>query len=428
MPKAVPGMTPRRCRVLTATIVTAATLAAVATTLPTPAVGHSFMSVPLPMSRMHGCRLGSSTLSGNGPQSGRLGKCPGPCPNSDFRPESNPSNPAAVYRRGSTYEVRWTRNNHEGGFVRWALVPVAQKDNKHAHEKFAFHWSCWNINRFQCSPMERQRDCQYDRNNHAFRDYLRIPANLPNGDYVLGWSWYGGGRKGGRSHFGDYFDCSYVRVEGGRNLEPMHVPTLAGRGCWATVNRPGICKSEPCWPLRKVTFKRPAEFDGRVPPPIYASSFGAPSSVIKFDMSVPSQSFFSEPKVPMGPKIRVTALRVTNVKNRVVRRDIEWSRPVLVGSKVDVTLVAETAGKVRKVQWFVNGRAVYTDRKPPFTIAGDRVWEFYKWAHPIFKRRLRVTAKATGFGGTKSWLGEDLVFKRAANDYYLGNWTPRADK
>lgn len=208
----------------------------------------------------------------------------------------------------------------------------------------------------------------------------------------------------------------------------MHVPTFAGRGCWATVNRPGVCKSEPCRPLRRVTYKRPAEFDGRTPPPIYATSFGAPSSTFKYDVSVSSQSSFSEPKVAMGPKVRVTALRVANVKNRVLRRDVTWKRPLLVGSKVDVTLVAETKGHVQKVEWFVNGRAVYTDWKPPFTIAGDRVWQFFKWQHPLFKRRLRVTAKATGYQGTKSWLGEDLVCKQAVNVYYLGNWTPLADK
>lgn len=413
---------------LAAALATAATLAAVATTFPAPTTAHSFLSVPLPIARLHGCRLGSSTLSGNGPQAGRLGKCPGPCPNSHLRPDTNPSNPAAVYRRGGVYEVRWTRNNHEGGFVRWALVPLWAMNSKAAHEKFAFHWSCWSINRFYCSPMDRQRDCQYDRANQAFRDYLRIPANLPNGDYVLGWSWYGGGRPGGSAHFGDYFDCSYVRVEGGRGLQPQHQPTFSGSGCFATVNKPGVCTNEPCRPARHVLFRRPFEFDSRTPPPINASAFGTPSSTFKYDVSKKSQSSFSELKEAIAPKVRITSIRVANVKNRVLRYDVTWKRPVLVGSRLKISVAAVTTGPVRRVEWFVNGRAVFTDNKAPYTIAGDRVWQFYAWNHPLFQRRLRVTAKATGWGGSKNWLSRDLVFIRATNDYYLGNWKPLADR
>jgi len=422
------GSPARRCRRVLSTALAGAAALAAAVSLPAPTEAHSFLSMPVPMSRMHGCRMGTSTLSGNGPQAGRLGRCPGPCPNSDFRPDTSPGNPAAVYRRGGRYQVRWTRNNHEGGFTRWALVPINQMNNKAAHQKFAFHWSCWNINRFTCSRMDHQRDCQYDRNNKAFKDHIRIPANLPNGDYVLGWSWYGGGRTGGRAHFGDYFDCSYVRVEGGKPLQEKHIPTFAGRGCHATVNRPGVCKSEPCRPLRKVTFKRPAEFDGRTPPPIYASSFGAPSDNFKFDVSAISQSVFTEPKVRVSPKVRVTGLRVANIRNRVARYDITFKRTVLVGSKVGVTLVAQTSGHVKKIEWFVNGLKVFTDRKAPFTIAGDRGWQYYKWEHPLFERRLRVTAKATGYSGFRNWLSREVVFVRAHNDYYLGNWTPKADK
>lgn len=131
------------------------------------------------MSRMQGCRIG-------GHEDLWVRYCPGPCPNVDIDPETSPSKPAAVWARGGRYSVTYARNNHEGGFVRWALVPVSQMHNKWAHHQAAFMHSCWVSDRHECNgEVERARDCAVDRQNSAFRQTVTVPDVYPDGDCTL---------------------------------------------------------------------------------------------------------------------------------------------------------------------------------------------------------------------------------------------------
>lgn len=373
---------------------------------PRPVAAHSFLSVPLPLSKLAGCRIGGS---GN---DAVFGKCGGPCPNSEFRADANTANPAAVYRRGGRYEMRWTRNNHEGGFVRLSLVPVSQMYNHGAHERNAFHWSCWAINRFKCGQMDKYRDCKHDRKGEAFRDWVTIPPVFPDGDYVLGWSWYGGG-EGDKGHFGDYYDCSFVRVEGGRSQTATHTPTFAGGSCLATVNRLGICTREPCSPMRKVLRRVPVEFDGRSPPLIRASNLPRSGGPPKYKLTSSGQSTFSENIDGLRrAAVRVFAIRLVDVNARKVLPYLPLgNRPVVVGASARFSLYAETSPDALSVQWYVNGVPKFFDSTPPFTSGGDdHTGAFYPWYYPVFNRRVYVSVRAKGPGNTEDWFSLEMQF------------------
>ncbi|GAB0493789.1 hypothetical protein MMPV_005074 [Pyropia vietnamensis] len=356
---------------------------------------------------MPGCRIGGSGAGAI------AGNCGGPCPNSEFRADASVSNPAAVYRRGGRYEVRWARNNHEGGFVRWSLVPATKLYDRAAHDRYAFHWSCWSINRFKCSAMDKYRDCDFDRAGEAFRDWLTIPAVFPDGDYVLGWTWYGGG-EGDIGHFGDYYDCSFVRVEGGARQVNTYTPTFQGGSCLATVDRLGICKREPCSPMRKIASRVPVEFaNGARPAPIRSASFIGDRRTPKYFIS--GQTAFSENIVGLRhTPVRVLYLQLINVHTQQVLPFMPLGKsPILLGPSARFSLYAETSGDVRSVQWYINGVRKYMDTTKPFTSAGDdHLGTFYPWQYPVYNRRVYVSVRAQGPGMQSDWLSLDMQFKR----------------
>ena len=154
---------------------------------------------------MNGCRIG-------GHEDVWVRYCPGPCPNMDLDASTSPSKPAAVWARGGRYSVTYARNNHEAGFVRWALVPVSQMHDKAAHARAAFMHSCWVSDRHTCeSEVERRRDCEVDRQNSAFRQTVVVPDVYPDGDCTFG----GRGRGGGVAGWGASVVCwGRVRVGG----------------------------------------------------------------------------------------------------------------------------------------------------------------------------------------------------------------------
>lgn len=110
--------------------------------------------------------------------------CP---PNKELRHPrvgSDPSVPGATWQRGSQQTIHWARNNHYPvGFVRLALVPVAEARSVAAHAKYAFWWSCFGALMHKC---ERNEKC--DRAGLEYGTKVTIPTVLPDGNYVLGMS------------------------------------------------------------------------------------------------------------------------------------------------------------------------------------------------------------------------------------------------
>lgn len=231
--------------------------------------------------------------------------CKGPCDlramNLGYVNHGSTSNPAAVYARGQRARLKYQRNNHgPGGFVRITLVRPEDMMDKSAHERNAFHYSCWGARPVASSPQDIQRD-RYgfsvngnDGAEHYFRKsfyetFVTIPPTVPDGDYLLGWVWFGGtGSKitsdgvqqpSPYGYFGDYWSCSYVRVQGGVPLQSSYTPVFLNdmkqfsvQGCMSANDSPGVCVYEPCSVTGK--YQLPRAFKAGSPPPVTPAHFG----------------------------------------------------------------------------------------------------------------------------------------------------------
>ncbi|PXF39880.1 hypothetical protein BWQ96_10411 [Gracilariopsis chorda] len=173
---------------------------------------------------------------------------------------------------------------------------------KAVHQHNAFHYSCWGANPVQASSDELEKD-RYgftfvgsDGEQHgAPKGYytvdVTIPTCIPDGNYVMGWVWFGGtgGTKIERNepqepkpwgYFGDYWACSFVRVEGGDPLSASYQPVFQNdmsqyseEGCMSANNMPGTCASEPC--RVDGVYQKPRPFtEGRIPAPLTPDNFG----------------------------------------------------------------------------------------------------------------------------------------------------------
>lgn len=150
------------------------------------------------------------------------------------------------------------------GFVRLALVPVHRMMDKEAHSKYAFHFTCMNRGPHHC--YDRSYDvCGNDAQGMAWRTFVQVPTSYPDGIYVLGWSWYGGGDYKGDSFFGDYYSCSFIRIHGGVSVTNEFQPLFDGPKCLSATDRLGVCWKEPCHISQRVYPIIPAEFNGRRP-------------------------------------------------------------------------------------------------------------------------------------------------------------------
>lgn len=281
--------------------------------------------------------------------------------------------------------------------MRWSLVPLDKINSKDWHAKMAFHYNCWNVGRFNCNAFDFHRDCNYDRQNEAYSKLLHIPPIYPDGDYVLGWSWYGGGV--GSGHFGDYYDCAYVSVQGGDPVQPEYVPefhagggSMHEDGCEATVNDLGICWREPCLPIKKTSKQIPKQFKNGPPKPILSEWYGEGSH----------RQFAT---------VKLQRLHLIDAKRDVVL-DVDLTDIIGLSRNDEISLLAETRGNVNYVEWYTNGKAAGQDYDIPYTIAGDSPrGDFYPWMFPIFNRRMRIAVKVVGKDGTFAWGNVELRFQ-----------------
>eukprot|EP00177_Eucheuma_denticulatum_P000510 GFKZ01000902.1.p2 GENE.GFKZ01000902.1~~GFKZ01000902.1.p2 ORF type:complete len:389 (-),score=43.37 GFKZ01000902.1:317-1432(-) len=218
------------------------------------------------------------------------GYCSGPCDTTALKGRfanfESPSHPAAIYRRGQKVVIKYQRNNHgPGGFVRHSLVPVSQMMSHDAHTRNAFAFSC-----FGATPVVATREDRQVRNfgfsivgndgktapTGYYVSTVEIPDVVPDGDYVLGWVWYGGTGGGvsntpyteepwWKGYFGDYWTCSFVRIQGGKPLASRYervfdndMPQFSDEGCMSANDAPGVCTWEPCIVYGR--YQKPREF------------------------------------------------------------------------------------------------------------------------------------------------------------------------
>ena len=171
--------------------------------------------------------------------------CAGPCiANGTWSLSPTPT--TTVWRRGGWARAAWNRNNHRTGFVRLSLVPVHSRMNASAHAEAAFHYTCFDSTRVPCGEV-----CGTDTWDYETR--FQVPR-VPDGEYVLGWAWFGGYARNadaatGSYHFGDYYSCANTRVQGGVSPSASTAPSPPP-ACMATENDVGACAVEPCAKVR----------------------------------------------------------------------------------------------------------------------------------------------------------------------------------
>lgn len=151
-----------------------------------------------------------------------------------------------------------------GGMFRLSLVPLKRRFSSWAHDKNAFLYSCWDAGMVNC-PSRSSHACGTDQRGKRYQQWVRLPTVFPDGDYILGYTWWGGSWQQG-----DYYSCARIRVRGGQ-LTASHQPafTRSSRGgkCWSSATKIGQCRREPCF--RKMAWRTPAAFDRRKPKRIF---------------------------------------------------------------------------------------------------------------------------------------------------------------
>lgn len=355
------------------------------------AEAHSFMSVPEPMSNEETCRIG-------GPR-GFEANCPGPCPNRHFREDKTPDMPSRTWRRGERVEVRWTKNNHLDGFVRLALVPIDQMWDKSAHQKYAFYFGCWSDQKIECNEFERHRDCYYDQENLAYKTQVTVPTIYPDGVYVLGWVWYGGGRDFGS--FGDYYDCAYVEIKGGPTEASFPAAFEAVEGsCMSSSDFVGQCATEPCRPDNWSKRKIPGEFRNGAPKMHkwwYEEAMKRPGNQIQ---------------VSRYADFGISGIKTLDAVHERERHDnnnwviyLHWNE--------EISMIPVTWGPINKVIWYVNGKHQYTATEWPYAInghskQGNRI-NYHSWSYHYYDTRVYVTAVVCN-GNRKAYFSHDFAF------------------
>lgn len=195
------------------------------------------------------------------------------------------ANPYQSWKRNSSVKITWARNNHRGGFVSFAIVPITLMFRETILQQFTFYYGCWEQGIHSCKGKGK---CEVDRRGEAFSAFVNIPSIIPDGVYAFSYVWYGGISRGNlKFQFPDYTSCSFIEIKGGP-LKETFQPTfhlrqknnfsgverggdkyIHGSTCTAFVRRQGVCVPK-C--DRKNTFTGlPLPFNNGLLPPLLHS-------------------------------------------------------------------------------------------------------------------------------------------------------------
>jgi len=193
--------------------------------------GHSYLTTPITRSNQRQT------------QSGCRDTC-GPC--DPGTPTANPT----VIARGQTIPITWPRNNHAGGFTRFAWTPTANSGTYAAFDAGVDSFFCWEIPASTCHSLTTDPLGGDDGNQYNCGNTITVPAWLNDGTWTMQWIWFGG-----IYFLGEYRSCVDFQVTGGVTYNPtIPEPTFYGgdvgypgeSACkFANTNTPHTC-SEPC--------------------------------------------------------------------------------------------------------------------------------------------------------------------------------------
>lgn len=140
--------------------------------------------------------------------------------------------------------------------------------DKKAHVKYAIEYGCWESGEYDCR--KAREPCGTDEKGRAFSRWVRIPTTYPDGDYVLGYVWFGGLQyKREKGQFPDFWSCSFVRISGGVPLGGWYRPRflagwnqyIVGGRCETSARAVGECGRYGC-PYKSSYYSIPKVFLG----------------------------------------------------------------------------------------------------------------------------------------------------------------------
>jgi len=157
--------------------------------------------------------------------------------------------------RGESISIKWARNNHPGGFVRFAWAPVAQSSVASVYDNNVQLYTCFEIPALAClpaaAPNQAEASDQPGLSQQACGTTITIPTWLADGTWTLQWAWFGG-----YALLGDYYSCVDYQVSGGSTLTtypgPYFLggdrqnPTSTNECLYRNTNRLGVCVVETC--------------------------------------------------------------------------------------------------------------------------------------------------------------------------------------
>lgn len=231
--------------------------------------GHSYVTSPTSRTNQKqsnsGCR---------GPA------CLGPCDAS----LANARTPAVTIARGASINVQWPRNNHAGGFIRFAWAQTSASDSHSAFDAGVEEIHCHEIG--GCKPSDPNDPNGGDTGPgdgsiNPCQTTIKVPSHLTDGKWTLQWAWFGGAFA-----LGDYYSCIDYVISGGSAVSSQAQPLFYGgdytypnqNKCkFFNTDRLHQCENEPC---NKPIFPNSQEQSGPAYGIASASSSGAQPPVV----------------------------------------------------------------------------------------------------------------------------------------------------
>jgi len=142
--------------------------------------------------------------------------------------------PPASIARGDTIQITWPRNNHAGGFVRYAWAPFDQSDDMAVFDSNEQLYTCFEIGS-SCGPSDPTNPNGGDDGAQLNCGYsLVVPGYLTDGKWTMQWAWFGGAFT-----LGDYYGCVDYNVAGGPSSNKQG--SYFKGGDYSNPNQP-VCK------------------------------------------------------------------------------------------------------------------------------------------------------------------------------------------
>jgi len=229
--------------------------------------------------------------------------CLGPC---DV-PLARKTRDAIVTSRGSKITIQWPRNNHAGGFIRFAWAPTDQSDTHSVFDNNVHQINCHEVG--GCSPDSASDpnggdSGPTDGSSRACTSVLTVPPHLADGAWTLQWAWFGGAFS-----LGDYYSCVDYKISGGAS--GSYTPVFVGgdysypgqQKCkFFNTNKLHVCVNEPCnAPIFNGEQSGPpayVQIGGSAPTPAATTGAKAPTPAATTGAKVPTPAATTGAKEP----------------------------------------------------------------------------------------------------------------------------------